>query len=49
MVHFGHMYDVCFELAHGTTSIWTYSYAQRVGKPIIGYSLRALISSRDDV
>jgi hypothetical protein len=35
VVHFGHVYDVCLELAHGTTCIWKYSFALLVGKLMI--------------
>ena len=35
MVHFGHVYDLWLELAHGTTCNWKYSFAQLVGKLII--------------
>ena len=40
VVKFGHMWEVWFQLAHGTACIWNYSFAQHVGKPITVYSLR---------
>jgi len=39
VVHFGYVYDVWLELAHGTSCIWNYNHAQRDDKSITGYSL----------